>query len=71
MEIHLLAEIWDQLLSREPERILAGYGNLQPEEQVAVVAHLRRMTTEAGWHPEQARSARAALKALSIVEDGN
>ena len=71
MELDLFTEIWDELLSREAERVLAAYGGLPAEEQAAVVAHLRRMTTEAGWHPEQVHSAQAALKALGMVEDGD
>jgi hypothetical protein len=56
--------IWDQLLSRQPERILAAYWRLSPDEQQTVLRHLERMTTEPGWHPEQRISAQAALQVL-------
>lgn len=59
-----LEDLWDQLLSRRAERVLAGYASLTSAEQKAVVVHLQRMASEPGWHPEQRASARAALAAL-------
>jgi hypothetical protein len=59
-----VTQLWDALLSRQPEQIRAAFDPLSPAEQAAVIAHLRRMVGESGWHPEQARSARAALKVL-------
>ncbi len=56
--------LWDQLLSRQPEQILAAYNRLSPDEQVYVLRHLGRMASEPGWHTEQVLSARAALSAL-------
>ncbi len=55
---------WDNLLSREPTRIRAAFAELDHASQGAVLAHLERMASEEGWQPEQAVSARAALKAL-------
>lgn len=59
-----LERLWDQLLSRQPEQIRQAFQSLQPGEQTAVMAHLQRMASEDGWHPEQRRSAQAALTAL-------
>jgi hypothetical protein len=57
--------LWELLLSRQPEEVLKAFNRLTRQEQVAVTAHLQRMATEIGWHPEQRRSALAALAALS------
>jgi len=59
-----LEQIWDNLLSRDKEKVLTTYNRLSEEEQTAVQAHLKRMTEEDGWHPEQQISASYALKAL-------
>lgn len=61
--------LWDGLLSRNTERIRAVYAGLDPDSQVEVLQHLERMTTEDGWHPEQRKSAKAALSALSRSKD--
>ncbi len=58
-------DIWEALLSRETEQIRHAYDGLSAEEQQAVLAHLKRMTSEPGWHPEQVLSAQAALKAIT------
>ncbi len=60
-----LEKLWDQLLSRSPERIRSAFASLDEPSQQAVIAHLQRMASEAGWHPEQVISARAALDALA------
>ena len=57
--------LWDNLLSRQPDQVRAAFATLTVTEQQAVLDHLRRMSQEAGWHPEQRRSAQAALDALS------
>ena len=57
-------QFWDALLSRQPERVRAAFAGLDEAERDQVLKHLRRMVGEAGWHPEQKKSARAALKAL-------
>jgi hypothetical protein len=59
-----LENIWDRLLSRVPEQVRSAFSGLGPEEQQEILKHLRKMSTEPGWHPEQRRSAEAALKAL-------
>ncbi len=56
--------LWKELLSGEAERTRRAFADLPASEQQAVLLHLRRMSTENGWHPGQAESARAALDAL-------
>ncbi len=41
-----------------------AFEQLEPEEQGAVLEHLQRMSSEPGWHPEQQRSAQAALEVI-------
>jgi len=59
-----LEDLWDRLLSRQPEQARAAFARLAPTEQAAVRAHLTRMAQEDGWHPEQRQSALLALDAL-------
>ena len=59
-----LEAVWDELLSRQPERIRATFSTLDTPEQQAVVRHLQNMSSESGWQPEQRLSARIALRAL-------
>lgn len=59
-----LESLWDGLLSRQPERVRATYANLDDLEKIAVLAHLERMASESGWHPEQRLSAQVALEVL-------
>ncbi|OGN98782.1 MAG: hypothetical protein A2Z71_00405 [Chloroflexi bacterium RBG_13_50_21] len=61
-----LDRLWDNLLSRQPDLIRAAFASLDPADQNAVLAHLHRMVSEAGWQPGQRTSAKAAEKALSI-----
>lgn len=55
---------WDQILSRSPDQIRAAFARLDEPSRREVIAHLHRMASEEGWHPEQVASARAALDAL-------
>lgn len=57
-------ELWDAILSREEKHILHAWKHLTHEEQTSLLAHLERMTSEAGWHPEQVIGAQAALDAI-------
>ena len=61
--------LWNGLLSRRPELILAAWQTLSRKEQHAVYAHLIRMTTEEGWTEPQRISAEAALVVLDAQED--
>ena len=59
-----IENLWERLLSRQPELIQAAFQGLTPEEQQDVQAHLLRMVSETGWHPEQVTSAQAALDSI-------
>jgi hypothetical protein len=59
-----LEQVWDGLLSRDPEQIRQTYAGLDTGSQSEVLEHLKRMATEEGWHPRQVDSACAALAAL-------
>ena len=59
-----LESLWESLLSRQPEQVRTAFASLNAAERSAVLAHLRRMAEEPGWHPEQCKSAAAALDAL-------
>ena len=62
--------LWDALLSRDPNQVRAAFSVLDPDSQKTVLAHLRRMAEEDGWHPEQVKSARTALAALEQRTQG-
>jgi hypothetical protein len=64
-----LEDLWNNLLSRQPELICTVFAKLDMPSQELVCAHLIRMAKEAGWQPEQRDSARAALKALGYQAD--
>jgi hypothetical protein len=57
--------LWDALLSRQPDLIRSAFTSLDASDQTKALAHLRRMATEEGWHPEQRQSALAAMAALA------
>lgn len=52
---------WDAILSRNSELIQIACSELDEKERMELIAHLRRMVNEEGWHPEQRKSAQAAL----------
>ncbi|HEY5573318.1 MAG TPA: hypothetical protein VIK64_09935 [Anaerolineales bacterium] len=60
-----LEEFWEYLLSGEPERVQVAIEDLDETQKPAVIAHLRRMASEAGWQPGQRDSARAALEIIT------
>jgi hypothetical protein len=64
-----LESLWDGLLSRQPELVRATYSTLDTEARVAILAHLQRIVSETGWHPEQRLSAQSALEALEGFEE--
>jgi hypothetical protein len=64
-EFFPLSAIWERLLSREAELVRNTFNELSPEEQQAVIHHLRRMASEPGWHPEQRLSAQSALEVIN------
>lgn len=56
--------VWEKILSREAGQITAAFFELDDESRRQVLAHLRVMVSEEGWHPEQKVSAQTALDAL-------
>ena len=64
-----LATVWDNLLSRDANRIQLVFSKLSSNEQAAVISHLQRMATETEWHSEQKLSALFALQALGEQEE--
>lgn len=65
MDEMFLEKAWDDLLSREPEKIDSRYKSLDAISQQVVIEHLNLMITDEGWHPEQVISAQKALETLS------
>ncbi len=59
-----LEQLWDAILSRNEEKIKTAYCDLEQAEKASLLAHLRIMAHEEGWHPEQKKSAQIALKHL-------
>jgi hypothetical protein len=59
---------WEEILSRDSEKILAAFASLDPSDQQSVLDHLQKMATEPGWHPEQVKSAREALQTIKRGE---
>jgi hypothetical protein len=64
-----LERLWEDLLSRQPDRIWKAFASLGAPDQEAVLAHLHCMISETGWQPEQRASARAAIKAIESHTD--
>ncbi len=62
-----LDDLWGDLLSEEPLRVIAAWVMLDAETQATIHAHLERMVSEDGYADSQRESARAALD--SIDED--
>lgn len=62
-------DIWSDILSRQPKRVRRAFQDLNRQEKISVRAHLIRMTSEDGWHPEQVQSASLALEAIKDLPD--
>lgn len=62
-----LQSFWENLLSRNPTRIQSAFLSLDPTSKQVVIAHLQKMATDPGWHPEQVESARAALETIQSL----
>jgi hypothetical protein len=56
--------LWEEILSRQPQRIRAAFEGLEEKQKDAILKHLNKMASEDGWDAEQAASAQAALQAL-------
>jgi hypothetical protein len=59
-----LEKIWGGILSEEENMIRDTFKDLDKEDQTVILAHLKIMISEEGWHPVQVRSASTALKVL-------
>ena len=59
-----LDDLWGDLLSEEPLRIIAVWVTLDAESQTTVHQHLERMTSEDGYADSQRESARTALAVI-------
>jgi hypothetical protein len=68
MDETFLEKAWDDLLSREPDRIESRFQSLDEKSQKVVLEHLNLMVTDEGWHPVQVISAQKALETLSKLE---
>jgi len=66
-----LEDFWGDLLSEEPQRILAAWELLDAAAQAAIRAHLRRMVSEEGWADVQRAAARAALATIDADTNGS
>jgi hypothetical protein len=63
-----LETLWGDLLSEEPDRVVAAFVTLPADEQTAILAHLGRMVSEDGWAEVQRQSAGAALRAITDAD---
>lgn len=60
-----LEYFWGEILSRDPQRTQAAFAALEADdEREAILVHLCKMATEAGWAEPQRISAQVALVAL-------
>jgi hypothetical protein len=59
-----LENFWENILSRDPEKIRLSWEPLSTEEKQSIYEHLQDMTTGEGWLEVQRESARTALKVL-------
>ena len=59
-----IVNVWEMLLSREPDWIEKAFVSLHPDQKRAVLIHLQKMVSEPGWQPEQQTSAQIALDTL-------
>ena len=62
-----LEEFWEDILSRDSERVKSIFSSLTKAEQKNVLAHLKRMLEEEGWHAEQRISAQFAFDTLNAA----
>lgn len=67
MDNFQLPDFWSAILSRNPQQIREAFILLDESSKKAVVNHLEKMATEAGWHPEQVKSAKAALLIIRSI----
>ena len=63
-----LEALWERLLSRNAKLVKEAFSELADKERESVLVHLKRMAGEPGWHVEQRRSARSALRILKNTD---
>lgn len=63
-EYEPLEKMWGELLSREQDLVILAFQKLDQENRSNVVKHLKTMVNENGWHREQKKSARFALRVI-------
>ena len=63
-----LEDFWTKLFSREKEQIEAAWGMLDDLQRKDIRDHLCAMVTELDWHPEQVKSAEAALDVIDRMK---
>lgn len=64
-----LEDTWGALLSRKKADVLNAFNALDDGSRTVVLDHLTKMATEKGWHPEQVKSAKSALRAIKSEEN--
>ena len=60
---------WENLLSRDPEKVKVAWRMLPEEYRKDVRGHLVSIVTELDWHPEQVKSAEAALNVIDMLKE--
>ena len=65
----LLETFWEDLFSREPEKIETAWKTLALSYRKDVRDHLCRMVMEDGWLAEQIDSAQAALDVIDRMKE--
>lgn len=67
-----LEKTWGAILSRNEDEIERVYLTLDEDSRKVLLHHLEKMASEDGWHPEQVKSARAALRVIRrLYQDGH
>jgi hypothetical protein len=59
------AAFWEKMLSRDPNLVRVTFSRLSIKDRERILAHLKHMTEETGWHKEQTISAQFALDVLN------
>lgn len=63
-----LESFWEQLFSRDKAQIESAWRKLSSEQRKDIRDHLCSMVTELDWHPEQVKSAEAALDVIDQMK---
>lgn len=60
---------WENLLSRDSEKITTAWHMLPEDYRKDIRDHLVSMVTELDWQPEQVKSAEAALDVIDMLKE--